>query len=110
METDRFFREKGIGGLSHSQSERDKRAHSDENCMRLNRRKAAICAQFDFGAGFLEGVVMAFATIVVKVSRVIGRIFFRVSSRGSKVFRIRFITILYHAGCNPNLRIESPFA
>jgi hypothetical protein len=55
---------------------------------------------FDFGAGFLEGVLIALATIALKVSRVIGRIFFRVSSRGSSIFCVCFIAILYHAGYN----------
>jgi len=41
---------------------------------------------------------MALATIAVKASRVIGRIFFRVSSRGSNFFRLCFTTIFYHAG------------
>ena len=35
----------------------------------------------------------------MKVSRVIGRIFFRVSSRGCRVFRVRFISLLYHFAC-----------
>jgi hypothetical protein len=39
METHPVVRKKGIGGLSHNQSKRDKQAHSDENCIRLNRRK-----------------------------------------------------------------------
>ena len=54
--------------------------------------------QFDFGSAFLEGVLIALATIAVKASRVIGRIFFRVSSRGSNFFRLCFITVFYHAG------------
>ena len=42
---------------------------------------------------------MAFATIAVKASRVIGRIFPRVSLRGSSIFRVRFISLLYHTVC-----------
>jgi hypothetical protein len=42
-------------------------------------------------------VLAAFLKIAVNRSRVIGRIFFRVSSSGSKVFLARFIDLLYHA-------------
>ena len=51
--------------------------------------------------GFLEAVfafvLAAFFKIAAKAPRVIGRIFFRVSSRGSKFFCLCFIDLLYHA-------------
>jgi len=92
---------RAVGGLYRNGGEKDRRARLHEKSSRLNRRKGRQAgAQIDFGAGFLEGVLIALSTIAVKVSRVIGRIFFRVSSRGSSTFRVCFIAILYHAGCN----------
>ena len=51
--------------------------------------------------GFLETVfacvLAAFLKMAANVLRVIGCIFFRVSSRGSKFSCLRFIDLLYHA-------------
>jgi hypothetical protein len=42
-------------------------------------------------------VLAAFFKIAANAPRVIGRIFFRVSLRGSRFFCLRFIGLLYHA-------------
>jgi hypothetical protein len=61
-----------------------------------------------YGKSFLEKafacVLAAFLSSAVNRSRVIGCIFFRVSSSGSKFFFVRFIAQLYHAP--QALRIE----